>query len=479
MNSEVKYPNFPIMLVRTAQYISGYNVTQPLGIMCLASVLRCHGYQNIRLVDMRPDLMETKQVIKQIREFCPRFLGLSSLSYEVPTVAEIVEAVRKFDSEIHICVGGPFPSSMKEKTLDMVTADSIVIGEGEKTIIKLIDAIADAALSPREVPLNGIPGVFFRHNGTVSGTSKQDYIQDLDQLPLPAWDMINITKYFGIVNFNFFLKYPNYMSIMTTRGCPYRCAYCHNVLGKAFRKRSVDSVMREIHTLVKNYGIREFHIIDDSFNLDLDRAKVILDEMAKIRPSLAIAFPNGVRGDRLDEEFLVKAKVAGMYKINFAIETASPRLQKKIKKNLDLGKVREMIQISDRLNIICHGFFMLGFPTETKEEMLQTVDFALTAPLHTANFFIVQPFEGTDIYNMFKEQHSELTLDPKHYNYYEANFEIYEIPRKHIQNIIKDAHKRFFFTPWRLLKLIRLIPRKSTLFRGALRLVYRGFLGKG
>ena len=122
---------------------------------------------------------------------------------------------------------------------------------------------------------------------------------------------------------------------------------------------------------------------------------------------------------------------------------------------------------------------MLGFPSETEEEMLQTVDFALTAPLHSANFFIVQPFDGTDIYEMFKEQHPEMGCNTNEFSYYEANFEIYDIPRKRIQQIVKDAHRRFFFNPRRVLKLIRLMPRKSSLLPGALRFLSRGFIGKG
>ena len=479
MNSAVKKPDFPVMLVRTARYMHGYTVTQPLGILYLASTLRNHGYRNIRLIDMRPECMDAVKLMEYVREFKPRFLGLSSLSYESPTVAEIVKAVRKFDPTMHISIGGPFPSSMVEKTFEITPVDSAVIGEGERTITQLVDAVADASESPREAPLSGIPGVLDLHKGSVAGTPHHDYIQDINQLPLPAWDMLDITEYFGLRNFNFFHKHSNYMSIMTTRGCPYRCAYCHNVLGKKYRKRSVDSVMHEIHTLIGDYGIREFHIIDDSFNLDLDRAKAIMDELSKIRPRVAIAFPNGVRGDQLDEEFLIKAKAAGVYKINFAIETASPRLQKKINKNLALEKAREMISISNRLNIISHGFFMFGFPTETEAEMLQTVDFALASHLHSANFFIVQPFEGTDIFEMFKQQHPEMSLETDRHNYYEANFEIYEIPRKRIQEIVKDANRRFFLTPWRVLKLIRLIPRKSTLFQCALPLLYRGFLGRG
>ncbi len=478
MSDRPTNPDFPIMLVRTAREIPGYTVTQPLGILYLAAQLRRRGYRNLRLVDMRPDRMQVSDLIQQIAGFRPRLLGLSCLSYEAPSVSEIAERVRQLDPEIHIALGGPLPSSMKRESFERIDADSIAVGEGERTIVALADGLSSGRFPPRDGSSGGVPGLGFRGRNGSSEVSEPGYIEQMDELPLPAWDLLDISRYYGRANFNFFLKNPRYMSVMTTRGCPYRCAYCHNVLGKRFRKRSVDHVMREIHALVR-MGIGEIHIIDDSFNLDLDRAKAILGEIAKIRPRLALAFPNGLRSDRLDEQFLVMAKAAGAYKINFAVETASERLQSKIRKNLDLEKVREMIAVNDRLGIIGHGFFMLGFPTETEQEMLKTVGYALDSRLHTANFFVVQPFEGTDIYEMFRERRPEMFNEADKFDYYQANFEIYEIPAERVQQIVKDAHRRFFLEPWRALRLLRLMPHKAALIDGAVRLAYRGFLGKG
>jgi len=297
---------------------------------------------------------------------------------------------------------------------------------------------------------------------------------------MPAWDLLDITQYFGKANFNFFLKHPKYVSVMTSRGCPFRCAYCHNILGKKFRARSVESVMKEIHWLIKEYGVREFHLIDDTFNLDLDRAKAIFDEMAKLDPPVSIAFPNGVRTDRLDEEFLAKAKRAGVYKINFAVETASPRIQKLINRNLDIEKTRQMIIAADKMNILSHGFFMIGFPGETEEEMLATVDFALKSRLHTLNFFIVNPFEGTEIYEMFKKLHPNMAPNAGDFTYYTAHFSIYEVSNERIQQIVKQAHRRFFLNFWRVRRILQLIPHPLTFLpKGVVRLLQRGFLGKG
>jgi radical SAM superfamily enzyme YgiQ (UPF0313 family) len=478
MSGQPQHPDFPIMLVRTARQIPGYTVTQPLGILYLGAELRRHGYRNLELVDMRPDQMQVGDLVDRIRSFRPRLLGLSCLSYEAPTVAEIARQARGFDPDIHIALGGPLPSSMREESFERIDADSIAVGEGERTIVALAEGLASGRFPPGDGFSGGVPGLAFRGKNGAPEVSEPGYIEEMDQLPLPAWDLLDIDRYFGIANFNFFLAHPNYMSVMTTRGCPYRCAYCHNVLGKKYRKRSVDHVMREIRALVE-LGIGEIHIIDDSFNLDLERAKAILDEMARIRPRLSLAFPNGLRSDQLDEQFLVKAKAAGAYKINFAVETASDRLQKKIRKNLDLARVKEMIEINDRLDIIGHGFFMLGFPSETEQEMRQTVDYALSSRLHTANFFVVQPFEGTDIYQMFREQRPEMFNQPGKFDYYQANFEIYEIPARRVQRIVTDAHRRFFLQPWRALKLLRLMPHKRALLAGAVRLGYRGFLGRG
>ena len=197
MESKITNPDMPIMLVRTARHMPGYTVTQPLGILYLASMLRHHGYRNIRLIDMRPDCMHTVKLVEQIRAFRPCFLGLSSLSYESSTVLEIIKAAREIDDEMHICLGGPLPSSMKEKTFEMLSADSVVIGEGEETVTKLIDTIGNATVSPRAVSLTGINGLLFKTDGTVSGQPECDYIQNLDRLPLPAWDLIDIKQYFG------------------------------------------------------------------------------------------------------------------------------------------------------------------------------------------------------------------------------------------------------------------------------------------
>lgn len=483
MPQTTKSADFPIMLVRTTRYVPGYTVNQPLGIMYLASALQEHGYTNVRLVDMRPDIMTPDQLMEQVSQFKPRYLGLSSLSYEAPVVAEIIQKAKNFDPKMHICIGGALPSSMREETFDKFQTDSICIGEGDITICEMIDRISQNGAVAADADFEGVNGLYFRRNGSIVKTPPRELISDMDSIPMPAWDLLDITKYFKflkITGINFFLKYPQYMSVMSARGCPFHCVYCHDVLGKRFRPRSADSVMREIHTLVKKYGIREIHFIDDNFNLDLDRSKAIFDEIAKIQPRISIAMPNGIRADRLDEEFIVKAKKAGCYRMMFAVESASPRIQKLAKRNLDIDKVRHMIDLADKNNIMSHGLFMIGFPTETEEEMEQTVQWAATSRLHTVNFFIVNPFEGTEIYQMYKDLHPEMAPNLGDFTYYKANFSIYTVSNERIQEIVTRAHRRFFLRPWRMMRIAQLMPNPAIFaLKGAQRLIARGFLGKG
>jgi hypothetical protein len=187
---------------------------------------------------------------------------------------------------------------------------------------------------------------------------------------------------------------------MTTRGCPYRCLYCHSILGKAFRTRTPASVLAELRHLHDQYGITDFQIIDDNFNLDLPRAKTICDLIVASGMKLTLSFPNAIRGDRVDEELIDKMAAAGTKFISYAVETGSPRLQKLIRKNLNLDQTFRAIEYTTATGIVTRGFFMLGFPTETVAEVERTIDFANASALCGATFFTVVYFPGTELYRL-------------------------------------------------------------------------------
>ena len=177
-----------------------------------------------------------------------------------------------------------------------------------------------------------------------------------------------------------------YMSIVTSRGCPYQCAYCHQTMGKVFRKRSAESVLAEMEELRFKHGFKEFEIVDDCFNLDRERMYAILTGIRDRIGDAKLHFPNGLRTDMLEPEDMALFKQAGTVSAAFAIETSSPRLQKMIHKNLNIEKASAAINASVKAGIYSTGYFMIGFPTETYEEASATVEFAVRSSLHRALF---------------------------------------------------------------------------------------------
>jgi radical SAM superfamily enzyme YgiQ (UPF0313 family) len=337
--------------------------------------------------------------------------------------------------------------------------DCCVIGEGEETFAELLPLLMARA------PLGGVAGLCYREaDGSVVRTGSRASIEPLDRLPIPAWDLVDLQAYSDkVVSMNYGLMAARpYAPIFTSRGCPYQCTYCHGVFGKRARFRSPASVLEEMALLVERYGVREFHIYDDIFNLHAGRAAEILDGIAARGWNVKLAFPNGVRGDLLTAELLRRFRRAGTYLMCFAVETASPRLQKLVRKELDLERVRENIDLARKEGIIPLGFFMLGFPTETVEELRATVDWACHSRLLRAFFFNVVPYQGTALAEAAREAHPTFDFDPtRHYHQSSAYYT--ESTGVDIAMLQRKAYLRFYLNPMRIAAILRNHPNPGSI----------------
>ena len=332
-----------------------------------------------------------------------------------------------------------------------------MIGEGEIVFNKIIRNLLE------EKSYFNISGIAYRNEKGVHKTPTQFYIDDLDTLPLPSYEIIDLNKFSNqFLTFTSKISKPH-ANIMTTRGCPYRCAYCHNILGKRFRMRSPESVFAEIKYLFNKYGINDFQVIDDIFNLDLIRAKTICDMIIKSRMKITLSFPNALRGDRVDTELIEKMAEAGTKFISYAVETASPRLQKMIKKNLNLDKIFRAIEYTAEANIVTRGFFMIGFPTETEEEVLQTIEFAKASSLCGATFFTVVYFPGTELFKLaqtlgyFQEGNYNVQRD-----YVNVGEGPYEFSLETLTNLKMKGIREFAFTKERVENALKILPAYFT-----------------
>lgn len=388
-----------IMLIRPGRRIPGGSYAQPLGLLYLVSVLRKEfpGRFEIDLVEQAIFDLDPGQVRARMAAFSPDVVGFSCMSLEADEMARLARAAKDLNPACVTILGGPHAKFFYEQALQNEDLDFAVLGEGERTFPELLKALTAGA------PADEVRGLAFRRGGEITVTAPRELIEDLDSLPLPAWDLIDFARYGKVRPMNGYALSKPWAIIMTTRGCPFSCAYCHGIFGRRTRLRSPENVLAEIELLVNKYGVREIQFTDDIFNVDLPRAKRICDLIVERGLKISIAFPNAVRVDMMDRELLFKLKRAGCYVITYAIESASPRIQSLLGKNVDLKKAEQVIAWTREAGMIIHGFFMIGFPGETLEEMEMTERWAIESGLWMPIFFKVVVYPNTRLYELARE----------------------------------------------------------------------------
>ena len=442
-------------------------LSYPLGIMYLAAVAR-RRWPNprIRIIDSRCEKLDWKEIKDR---FSPDFVGISAMTAEAGRMHGLAGEARNAGIRALIVAGGPHASMYSKEILDDPNVDLSVIGEGEETFLEILQRL------DRKLPLRGVRGTAYRENGESRLAPPRPFIEDLDSLPFPAWDLVNIDTYSQSLRATPFGP-ARYMNMYTSRGCPFHGSYCHNIDGKIFRARSPDNVLEEIRRLTKDYQIHELEPLDDCPHLDGNRLMEICDGIVREGLNVKIGLPNALRADTMTDEIIRALHRAGLYYSGFAIETASPRLQNLIHTNINLEKVKAVVAIAARIGIFCHGFFMLGFPTETREEMLTTVHYSHKLALHTATFCIVLPFKGTEVYETALSMGKKVAFSYDEYAVAEGLINVSELPDEELYRIQRMAYRSFYLRPQQIIRLLWRHPNKRALIQHGLEFLYRNFI---
>lgn len=390
-----------ILLLRTSAVGAAFRdvappaVSAPLGILYLSSALeRALGSRiEIEAESLSLAVRSSAEIEGWLRARTPDLVGISSSLLEEPLAVAVAQAARQLPNGATVVLGGPYASCAPERALAKTGADFAVCGEGERSFPALVEQILDGG-DDAEIPgvarLDAEGG--FRQGAPVAP------ILDLDAIAFPAWDRIDIGAYSRLYNFNDLpLLRPPHAPLLTSRGCPYRCSFCHNVFGKRFRARSPENVVAEMELLHDRHGVNELHIVDDIFNAQPARVQRICDLIIERGLDVALAFPNGLRGDLLDVDLLRSLQRAGCYSITFALESASPRILEKMHKRLHLERLAGAIRQASELGIITSCFVMFGYPTETPEELEATLRWVRDSDVDFPRHSIVSPFPGTEL----------------------------------------------------------------------------------
>ncbi len=440
-----------VLLIRPNSMIKG--VPMPIGLGYLSMALKKHGHK-VSILDSRLLRLSLDQTVERGYAFEPNVVGLSVLNFDAPQAHLLAKRIKQKWPGIPVIMGGPYVSASAETILTDDSVDILVLGEGEETLPELIDAL-DKGRS-----IYDVRGLVYKKDNKPVHTERRPVTDDLDSYQID-WEALNPPAYFSFwrrTAQNTTQLSSRVAQIFTSRGCPFGCIFCHNIFGRKFRARSPENVIAEMEFLVGKYGIRELEISDDSFNLDMDRAKTISRLIMEHGLKIKLSFPNGLRADRIDEELLSLLKKAGTYRITYAVESASPRVQKLIGKALNLERTKEIISITSARGIATTGFFILGFPGETAEEMRMTMDYAVNSDLHIASFFYLCPFPGTplaesrpDLANLVRHQHIE--------DYSKITINLSAVSNQVLHSICKRAYRRFYFQPRRILRTLKVVPK--------------------
>jgi Fe-S oxidoreductase len=381
----------------------------PMGLVALGTLLKQRGIP-VQILDFEI-LFREEQVFSQEADFEKYFLeklqgsraglfGISSICSNFPDALFIAQILRRERPDAFIVLGGPQPSSVPLETLEnFPEVDAIVVGEGERTFLELVQCGKNPAA------MRKIPGLAFRDGRALEKTPPRDLIQDLDELPIPDFGLLDLKRYLA--------HSPGMALIEAGRGCPFSCNFCSTAefWSRKYRAKSPGRILQEMSVLHGEYGLSYFPLTHDNFTTSPKYIRQFLDFFIP-NNGRALTWDSSARTDTLKTRELAQFRAAGCRGLFFGVDSGSPRVQKAIDKHLDLEEYKEILEESAAQDIGAVASFILGFPDETREELEETLLLGLWSKGHGARsvqFHRLSPLAGTAVY---AKNRQGMTLSP-------------------------------------------------------------------
>jgi len=419
-------------------------ITPPLGLGYLASFLNKKGHEVIILdcVLRNIDVSEFGKILEKEK---PNLVGVNAMTtYYSLSKEYISEAKRR---GIITCLGGPHVSALPKQSLIETEADFVIIGEGEVSLSELAEALE------KRKSFNKINGIGFKKNGKIVINPRRELIKNIDELPMPAWELMNPKDYPMAPHGAFIKKFPS-TPIITTRGCPFNCSFCasKSTWMQKLRYRSSKKVVDEIEFLHKKFGVQEFHFEDDNFTSNRKHAVEVCQEIINRNLKIVWACPNGVRIDCLDSELLALMKKSGCYLLAFGIESGNQKILDSMQKHLELFKVPKILKMVKQAGIETWGFFILGLPGETETSAIETIRFARDNLFDRAQFCIFTPLPGSTAFDKFYSTNTPPKWE--NFNFFSVVY-IEKLSEEKLKKLHKKAFTSFYLRPRIIFNLLK------------------------
>lgn len=399
------------------------------GISMIGAVLLAEGF-NVRAVDMRLKKTGDAELQKIIMSEQIDLVGFSVTNWDVLEATRIAGLVKSVSSSIKVVFGGPQATLCKFETIAYSEVDFVVYGEGERTILELVNA-----LNTNNSDFSQIKGLCYKNIYGESVINRpRPLITDLDALPYPAYELFGYDNYSAVGQ--------RRLGISATRGCPYGCIFCtgKTVMGQLTRCRRPESVVLEMKHWIDKFKITHFCFNEDNIFGQPGYGETLLDELIKAKINVSYSLEVGVRSDALSEEICNKLVETGCTIVAIGIESVDPDVLKNIKKGETIDVITMGIRNAKKAGLFIKGYFIVGLPGDSHDKIKKAVEYAIRENIDMPRFALAQAFPNTEL-EKWVEQHGNFYFQPIEYTlkhtdefHTEVHYEVPGFSREQIWN---------------------------------------------
>lgn len=366
-----------------------------LSVLTIAAMAEKHGHQ-VELMDMSYSQYDYQVILDKIKSYKPDVVGVTGTTPLMNQIRDISVLTKSVSENIMVIAGGSHVSAMPNESLHESMLDLVVQGEGDYTFAEILDGRK----------LSEIRGIKYRKDGQILSTGIRPFVENLDELPMPAWHLYNSENYKYRISRLLARRRPLAMTEFS-RGCVYKCDFCasKNTMALGYRKKSPERCAEEVKVMHK-FGYREFALADDIFTSDNKWAKQVSEAIIRTGIDMLWTCTNGIRVESADQELFNVMRKAGCYRVSFGFETGNAEVLKAFGKGgrATIEKGHEAVRLARKAGIDANGFFMLGLSPDSEETMKDTINFARTLPLDMMKFGIAIGFPGTSMFKEYREK---------------------------------------------------------------------------
>ncbi len=414
--------------------------TPPLGLGYLAAVLRKEGFK-VRIIDDMVENLSFDALLKRLKKSI--MVGTTSTTPTFNSALRYARRIKEALLDIFVILGGVHVTFRPLDAVKNSFVDAVCIGEGEETVVEVAERVEVGKT------LEDVKGVVYRSGNEIVDNGSREFIKDLDSLPFPAYDLMPLEKY------SLFGEHLEQFPVITSRGCPFACRYCSSSLfmGHRFRARSAENVVDEIEWLVGDFNAKHIAFSDDTFTLSRRRVEAICNEIK--RRGIDIEWSCSSRVDTINEDMLKKMKEAGCSAIYYGVESASEKILNFYRKRIDFEKVKRAVELTKKYDIMVICSFIIGAPMEKKEDMKATLKFALKLNPDYAQFSILTPYPGTEIYEEAEKKGWILNRNFDDYTAGKPVLKNFFMSPQEISRFLRYCYLRFYLRPRFILREMR------------------------